>query len=223
VSSTSGYLGKQTNWDVDAFGEQSQSTKEELWGPMDGEIVDYDAAAGTATVKPLYKPLHNGEPVDMQNLYEVPIELPRTASAGLTMPIPAGTKVRLTPQMRSSENYDTDNNGAPSDARSFHLSDMRASITGGDSLTAPMPNVDPDNTHIRFDPEGNFGIKGSPDGKFKIQGSEGNLYDIIATFMELVASDELQINYGSSAGTGHQLENRAQLMALAAKVRAMAL
>ncbi len=48
-------------------------------------------------------------------------------------------------------------------------------------------------------------------------------YDIIATFMELVASDELQINYGSSAGTGHALQNRTQLMDLAAKVRAMAL
>ena len=41
--------------------------------------------------------------------------------------------------------------------------------------------------------------------------------------MELVASDQLQINYGSSAGSGHQLQNRAALMEIAGKIRAMAL
>lgn len=159
----------------------------------------------------------------MPDLVEVPFDIQRTGSAGLTMPIPAGTRVIIYPTMRSMENYDADDDGAPSDRRMFNLSDMRARIDGGDSLSSPLPNVDPDNTHLRFDPDGNFGIKGSPDGKFRIEGAEGNLYDIIATFMEMVASDTLQINYGSSAGTGHALKNRAALMELAAKVRAMAL
>jgi len=186
-------------------------------------VVSYDAATQTATIKPLYKPLHNGEAVEMAELYEVPVEFPRTANSAITHPIPAGTRVMLNPSMRTREKYDDEDDGAPSDGRSFHLSDMRATIAGGDSLMQPLENVDPDNTHLRFDAEGQFGLKGSPDGKFKIEGSEGNLYDIIATFMELVASDQLQINYGSSAGTGHQLQNRSQLMDLAAKVRAMAL
>lgn len=223
MSSTVGYLGKQTNWTKDINGQQSQSTREEMWGPIDGEIVDYDAAAGTATVKPLYKPVHNGQPVDMPNLYEVPVEMPRTANAGLTFPVPAGTKVRLTPGMRSSEKYDTENDGQPPDARSFHLSDMRASLIGGDSLTDPMKNVDAENTHMRFDPEGNYGLKGSPDGKVRLDGAEGNIYDLLAQVVELLAADTLQINYGSSAGTGHELQFKAQYAEIAGKLRAMAL
>ncbi len=218
-----GYLGKTTNLEGDIVSQQAQSEREAMWGPIPGEVVSYDAARGTIEAKPLYKPRHNGKAIDMPNLLEVPIDLPRTANAGLTFPIPAGTRVMLAPAMRSMEKYENEDDGEASDARSFHLSDMRATIAGGNSLSDPMKNVDPDNTHLRFDDEGKFGVRGSPDGKFKIEGSEGNLYDIIATFMELVASDELQINYGSSAGTGHALQNRTQLMDLAAKVRAMAL
>lgn len=216
-----GYLGKTTNDPRDVTDRQAESEREAQWGPIPGEIVSYNGQ--TATVKPLYKPIHNGKAVDMPVLLEVPVDLPRTANAGITFPIPAGTRVMLAPMMRSMDNYDVDDDGSPSDARSFSLSDMRATIVGGDSLKSPLENVDLENTHIRFSADGGFGIKGSPDGKFRIDGSEGNLYDIIATFMELVASDALQINYGSSAGTGHQLFNRAALMALAAKVRAMAL
>lgn len=218
-----GLLGKTTNLDRDVIGRQALSEREAMWGPIPGEIVAYDAAAGTATIKPLYRPRFNGEPVEMPQLLEVPVDLPRTANAGLTFPIPAGTKVHLTPMMRSMESYDDENDGAPSDGRSFSLSDMRASIVGGDSLSSPMGNVDPDNTHLRFDQDGNYGIKGSPDGKIKIEGSEGNIYDLIATALELIAGDRLQINYGSSAGSGHALENRAQLTEIAGKLRAMAL
>lgn len=218
-----GYLGKTTNWSRDVTGAQAQAEREEMWGPIPGEVVDYDAASGTITAKPLYKPIHNGEPVDMPDLYEVPVEFARSGKAAMTFPIPKGTKVMLTPSMRSRELYDAEGKGEASDRRTFHLSDMRATIVGGDSLTDPLKDVDPDNTHLRFSPDGKFGVRGSPDGKFKIEGAEGNLYDIIATFMELVASDQLKINYGSSAGSGHELQNRAELIALAAKVRAMAL
>lgn len=218
-----GYIGKTTNLGRDVMGRQALSEREAMWGPIPGEIVSYDPASGTATIKPLYRPRFNGEPVEMPELLEVPVDLPRTASAGLTFPIPAGTKVMLTPAMRSMENYDDENNGSPSDGRSFNLSDMRASIAGGDSLTDPMKNVDPDNTHLRFDDEGKFGVRGSPDGKIKIEGSEGDIYDLLATAIELIASDRLQINYGSSAGTGHALEHAAALTEIAGKLRSMAL
>jgi hypothetical protein len=171
-----GLLGKTTNLPRDVVGQQAQSERESMWGPIPGEIVSYDASKGTAEVKPLYKPRHNGKLVDMPNLLEVPIDLPRTGSAGLTFPIPAGTKVMLTPAMRSMESYDDANDGAASDSRSFALSDMRASISGGDSLTDPMKDVDADNTHLRFDAEGKFGVRGSPDGKIAIEGAQGNIY-----------------------------------------------
>lgn len=218
-----GLLGKTTNLSRDITGQQAQAERDSIWGPIPGEVLTYDPVSMTATVRPLYKPLHNGVPVGMPDLYEVPVDMPRTANGGMTFPVPAGSKVMLTPQMRAMDDYEEGAGGQAYDARSFHISNMRASLSGGDSLSDPLPNVDPDNVHFRFNKEGTFGIRGSQDGKFKIEGSEGNLYDIIATFMELVAADQLQINYGSSAGTGHQLQNRAALIALAAKVRAMAL
>lgn len=179
-----GYLGKTTNWYEDDVGKMAQATADEMWGPIPGEIVSYDAATQTATVKPLYKPRHNGEPVDMPELYEVPVEQPRTGNMAITMPIPAGTKVMLNPSMRSRENYDEDDDGSPSDGRTFHLADMRATISGGDSLKNPLQNVDGDNAHIRFNADGSYGIKGSPDGKFEITGAQGNVYALIGDAVE---------------------------------------
>ena len=179
-----GYLRKTTNRDPDFVGRRALSDREEQWGPIDAEVKSYDAAKGTITAQPLYKPIQNGQPVDMPELYEVPIEMPRTANAGLTFPIPNGTKVRLTPMMRSREIYDTENDGRPSDGRSFNLSDMVATVTGGDSLTDPMKNVDSENTHLRFDAEGKYGLRGSPDGKYKLEGNQGNIYELVNDAIE---------------------------------------
>lgn len=218
-----GYLGKRTNQPRDIAGQQIRSERENQWGPIPGEIVSYDAAKGTATVRPLYRPIHNGQPVDMPVLFEVPVDQPRTGSAALTMPVPAGSKVMLAPTMRSMDNYEEGEGGQPFDGRSFHLADMRASLAGGDSLSDPLPNADAENTHLRFDAQGQYGLKGSPDGKIRIDGAEGNIYDLLATAIELIASDQLQINYGSSGGSGHQLQHRAELTEIAGKLRAMAL
>lgn len=217
-----GYVGKRTNAAEDSVGEFAQAERDSMWGPIPGVTVS-EWNGRTVNVQPLYKPIHNGQPVDMPVLFEVPLDQPMSGNAGMTIPVPVGTPVMLTPQMRALDDFEEGGGAAPYDARAFHLSNMRASLSGGESLAQDIPNIDLENTHIRFDANGLYGLKGSPDGKFRIDGSEGNLYDIIATFMELVASDTLQINYGSSAGTGHALENRAQLMELAAKVRAMAL
>lgn len=217
-----GLLGKTTNLPRDVVGQSAQTEREAMWGPIPGEIVSYDAAKGTATIQPLYKPRHNGKAVQMPQLLEVPVDLPRTGNAGITFPIPAGTKVMLTPAMRSMESYDEENDGEASDSRSFHLSDMRASIAGGDSLSDPLPNVDPDNMHLRFDPEGKFGIKGSPDGKVKIEGSEGNVYDLLAQVVELLGAATTTVSGGSSTGVW-PITQQPEFAEIAAKLRAMAL
>jgi hypothetical protein len=216
-----GYTGKVTNSAEDAVGQMAQGERETTWGAIPGEIVSYDAAKGTATVRPLYKPKVNGQTLTMPDLHEVPVDQPRSGNSGLTFPIPAGTKVMLAPQMRALDEYEEGNEGDPYDARSFHVSNMRASLSGGDSLSDPLPNADADNTHLRFNPEGTYGLKGSPDGKFKLEGAQGDAYDLIATALELIAADTLQINYGSSAGNGHALENAAALTVIAGKLRAM--
>jgi len=215
-----GYLGKTTNDPRDVTDRQAESEREAQWGPIPGEIVSYNGQ--TATVKPLYKPIHNGKPVDMPVLLEVPVDLPRTANAGITFPIPAGTRVMLAPMMRSMDNYDVDDDGTPSDARSFSLSDMRATIVGGDSLKSPLENVDLVNTHIRFSADGSFGMKGSPDGKFQMMGAEGDVIDLLAQVCELLAVLTTTVSSGSSSGIW-PITQQPALGVLAAKLRAMVL
>ena len=217
-----GYINKKTNDPMDVLTSATQAERDSMWGPIPGEVVSYDSVSGTATVQPLYRPIHNGVAVTMPVLYEVPIDLPRTANAGLTFPIPNGTKVMLTPQMRAIDEYEEGGFGDPYDARSFHLSNMRASIAGGDSLSAPLPNVDPENTHLRFSPDGDFGIKGSPDGKVAIEGKEGNIYDLLVQVVEILGSETTTVSAGSSAGVW-PLTHQAQFAALAAKLRGSAL
>jgi len=220
-----GYLGKTTNGFGYTVGGAAQDEREDMLGPMPGEVVAHHPERGTVDVQPLFK---KWEPSARKNLdypvlLEVPLDMPRSGNSAITHPEPVGTRVMLTPMMRSGENYEAEDDGSPSDRRSFHLSDMRASLAGGDSLSSPLPNVDPDNTHIRFDPEGNYGMRGSPDGKIKIEGSEGNIYDLLATVVELLAADTLVIKHGSSAGSGHALQFQAQYAEIAGKLRAMAL
>ena len=217
-----GLTGKKTNNIDDIISSYTQLERDTMWGPIPGEVVAYDAAAGTATVQPLYKPVIDGDVMTMPVLYEVPVDLPRTGSSGLTFPIPAGTKVTLTPQMRAMDDYDEGGEGIAYDARSFHISNMRASISGGNSTSDLLPNVDPDNTHLRFSPDGSFGVKGSPDGKIAIEGAEGNLYDLLVQVVEILAGETTSVNAGSSAGQW-PLTHQAQFAELAAKLRGSAL
>ncbi|MBX4889764.1 Gp138 family membrane-puncturing spike protein [Rhizobium bangladeshense] len=216
-----GYLGKRTNQPRDITGQQAQSEREAMWGPVPGEIVSFDAATQTATVQPLYKPVHNGQAVDMPQLFEVPVDLPRTASAGMTFPIPAGTRVMLAPMMRSMDNYDTDDDGAPFDGRSFHLADMRATIVGGDSVSSPLANVDPANTHLRFDAAGNYGMKGSPDGKFELIGSEGSIFDLLIQHVELSSEGFTLLGTEGLDHSPRYAEIGAALAVIAGKLRDM--
>ena len=218
---SAGFLGKQTNWQDDVRGASQNAERLSQWGEIDGKIVSFDPIKQTATIKPLHKPVFNGKAVDMPDLFEVPVRFPRTGKGAVTYPVGADDMVVLRPKMRSSENYHEKGDGEPSDARSFSLADMEAHLDGGEPLTDPIKNFDTENTHIRADAEGNYGVRLSPTGKIKIEGSEGDIYSILSEFLELLSTDALQIAYGSSAGTGHALFNKAAYMALSEKIKAM--
>lgn len=217
-----GLQGKTTNGPDDTIGSVAQEERQAIWGEIPGEIVDFDPATQTATVKPLYTPKFNGKPLQMPNLMEVPIRMARAGDGGMTFPVAAGDKVTLRPQMRSTEKYQTGEGDDASDARSFNLSDMEAHLDGGESLTDPIENFDPANVHMRFDKQGNFGVRGSKDGKVAIEGSEGNIYLLLARAVEIIAEHETNVTAGSSAGQySHTLAGEAA--EIAAKLRAMAL
>lgn len=218
-----GLTGKLTNSPDDIAGSKTLEERNSMWGEISGEVVAFDGPTQTATIKPLFKPTYNGKEIEMPNLLEVPVRFVRAGKGGLTHPVEAGNKVVLRPRMRSSENYLTDGGETSSDSRSFNLSDMEAFLDGGESLNDPIQNFDTENMHIRANADGSFGMKLSPDGKVRLDGAEGNIYDLLATVVELLATDRLQINYGSSAGTGHDMQHKAQYEEIAGKLRAMAL
>ncbi|MCW7544918.1 Gp138 family membrane-puncturing spike protein [Aurantimonas litoralis] len=219
-----GYPDKTNVSFEDAIRQTILAEREEMWGNMDGEIVSFDPQRQTATIRPYYRKRLNGEPTQVADLLDVPIEFPRGGGGAVTSPVKVGDKVRLSPMMRDTSNYDEAGGAfAVGSDRSFSLSDMRATLIGGNSLSDPIQNFDPANHHVRFDEAGQYGIRGSESGKVAIEGAEGNIYALIAEALRLIAEDQLQINYGSSAGTGHALQNRAALMAIADKLEAMQL
>lgn len=219
-----GYVGKVPNTRHDIVAQQALAEREAQWGEIPGRIIDFDAQTQTATIQPLYKPRVFGKPIDMPELLEVPVRFQRAGNGAVTFPVKAGDMVTLRPQMRSSENYHVDDDGTASDARSLNLSDMEAFLDGGESLTDPISNFDNENMHVRFDPDGQHGIRGSADGKIKIEGSEGNIFDFLVQNVEKTAEGFTLL------GTEPDLVHRVQyaeigedLTELAEKLRAMAL
>jgi len=184
-----GYRGKTVNAGREVVAAQAQAERETQWGEIPGTVVSFDAATQTASIQPDYKPRHNGEPVDMPQLDEVPIRFARAGGFALTTPIKVGDKVTLRPQMRSSEEYHTGGSYTPvSDTRSFSLSDMEAFLDGGEALTDPIPGFNSSNLEIRS-ADGNFKIEMSEDGKFKLLGAQGDWFDMLARLAEIVAEE----------------------------------
>ncbi len=219
---SAGRQGKTTNGPDDLVGTKQLEERHSQWGEIPGRIVSFDPAKQTATVQPLYKPKFNGKPVDMPQLLEVPVRFTRAGKGGITYPVGEGDMVTLRPQMRSSENYHEDGNGEASDARSFNLSDMEAFLDGGESLKDPIANFDASNVHMRFDEQGQYGVRGSQEGKVAIEGAEGNIYDLLVQVVELLAAETTTVSGGSSTGVW-PLTHQSQFAALAAKLRGMAL
>ena len=210
-----GYIGKTTNGADDIRGASEQSEREDMWGELPGEIVSFDPANQTATIRPLYKKRLDGVPTELPELLEVPVRFQRAGGAAMTFPVKAGDKVSLRPQMRNEDAYHQDGSAfEATSTRSFSLSDMEAHLAGGESLSDPIKNFDPANAHMRFDPEGKYGLRGSPDGKIAIEGSQGNPYKLLAQAVRLLGEDNHQ-------GSPHQ--NKAAILAIADKLDAMAL
>ncbi|MCF1502203.1 hypothetical protein L0F51_00290 [Afifella sp. H1R] len=145
-----GYVGKTTNTERDISGAHLQAEREDMWGEMPGKIVSFDKDKQTATVQPLYKKRLNGEPTALPELQEVPVRFPRVGGFIMTMPVRAGDRVTLRPQMRNNEAYhEEDQEYAANDARSFSLSDYEAFLDGGESLATPIENFNADRLEIR--------------------------------------------------------------------------
>lgn len=219
-----GRQGKTTNSLEDWVGTALNDERMSTWGNIPGRVVAFDSAKQTATIQPLFKPKFNGVPVDMPQLLEVPVRFQRAGGMAITMPIKPGAMVELRPQMRSTENYHTDDDGSASDGRSFNLSDMEAHITGGESLTDPIKNFNNENVNLRANDDGTFGLEMSEDGKIRFKGKEGDTFDLTAEAIEKAADGFTKL--GTEVTLAHKTEYAvigAQLTAIANKLRGMQL
>ena len=195
-----------------------------------GKIVSYDPAKQQATVAIQHKQYHfkddgsrEYEAVDYPELTEVPVLQSRGGGFAFTKPIKAGDGVMLQFNGRSMDQYyKTGENKEPDSLRMNSLSDAIA-IPGFEPETKALANVDNENFHIRNE-AGDAGIKMSPAGKFEMYGQSGeDLVSILHDLLGLLEADQLVINGGSSAGSGHELSNRAGYADLKGKVAGLKL
>lgn len=217
-----GYIGKATNRDRDVIGSQARQSTEDQWGEMVGEVVSFDPKTQTAKIKPLYKKRLGGEPKQIPDLEEVPVRFQRQGGFVITTPVKPGNKVTLRPQMRNSEDYHVKGDYTAPDSRAASLSDYEAFLDGGESLQQPISNFNNTNMELRSE-DGKYKFEMSEDGQFRLQGKEDNWFALLREIAELLASDTLVINYGSSAGSGHQLEHKDDYAVIRDKLKGMEL
>lgn len=219
----SGLQGKETRRGAfEAPASIAEAERMDMIGPISGQIVDFDPTTQKATVKVNYQPRHNGEPVDMPNLLEVPVQMPRAGGYVFSAPIKAGDGVQLVPQMRDMDNWYLDS-GAQQTAtqRAFNWSDMIA-VPGLNPAAKAMANYDNENVFVGTDDHQN-GLRVSPGGTVAIEGNGESLFQILEELLDLLNRDQLQVNYGSSAGTGHELQYRVEYGALRDRLQTMKL
>lgn len=189
-----GHIGKTTNSARTKAELAARRDREDQWGPIRGEVISYDAATQTATIRPkVVKKDGEGNDLMPPDLEEVPVDFGAAGGGGLTMPVKPGDLVMLTATARSSE---ADSDGRATDTRSRALSDMRATVVGGNEPGDGLKNVDAENTHLRADAEGNYGVKLSPDGKMSLAGSQGELMDLLNQVLTALKTEPALINTG---------------------------
>lgn len=211
-----GRVGKVTNSDRTKAELAARRDREDQLGPMRGEVISFDPATQTATIRPkIIKTDGEGNDLMPPDLEEVPIDFPNAGGGRLTSPVRPGDQVILTPSARSSE---ADEPGKAPDTRSLALSDMRATVTGGNMPGEGMKGFDADNTHLGFDDDGVYGLRGNTEGKASIEMAQGELLDLIAQGFELLAAEVAVVSAGSSVGEW-AIKHQGEFAALAGKIR----
>lgn len=213
-----GHIGKTTNSPRTAMAVAAQNERNDQIGTLEGKAYDYDPTTQTARIVISKSDKKDGEgnPLPYPDLMEIPIDFASSGKGGITMPVPDGTEVLLVSMGASSEESD----GATVGRRSSNLSDMRATLVGGNKRGEGLANVDPDNLHIRADKNGQYGHRMSEGGKHAIEGVTGELLDILASGFEALAAEVAVVSSGSSAGSW-AISKQGEYAAIAAKLRGM--
>lgn len=178
--------------DVTAF--RTEEERKDMWTSLPGRVKSFDPTKQTATVEVMYKPRHNGEPVDMPDLLEVPVMLPRAGGFVVTSPVKEGDGVMLQFASRDISNWHGKGEKAEAATQRMHdLSDAVA-ILGMEPSTKALSNYNSENFEIRSE-DGQTKIEITPDGKFKFASSSGE--DILSILRDFMLTMQSHTNLGA--------------------------
>lgn len=218
-----GLNGKASRRGIEGVSKATESERRDTHTSLPGEIVDFDPATQTATVRIMYKPTVNGQAVEPPLLKQVPVSQPRAGGFSMTAPIKAGDPVNLSfDGADTSDYYEGGQQTAGTTKRMNSLSD--ATATPG---RAPGPkalsNFDPENMHLGTE-DGKSGVRVSPDGKLALEGPGGveDIMVIVSELLDILSGETADVKYGSSKGK-HPLTHQGDFAALKARWDSMKL
>jgi hypothetical protein len=170
----------------DAVALKAEEERGDIWTMLPGRVKSFDPASQTITAEVMYKPRHNGEPVAMPDLLEVPVVLQRGGGFTLTHPIKPGDGVQLMFQARNMDNWH--GNGEAAEAATGRMHDLSdaVAIVGLEPSPKKLANYNAQNFEIRSD-DGRNKIEMTPDGKFAFKGARGgdDILQVLADFITL--------------------------------------
>ncbi len=170
---------------TEAVSQEAQNERDTLFTALPGRIVSFDPATQTATVRPLYKAKFNGKPVDMPDLVEVPVVMPRGGGMAFTFPIKPGDGVQLMFQSRSADLwYNEGGEQEAFSARTGDLSDAVA-IPGLEPSPRVLSDYNADSFELRSE-DGTTKIEITNDGKIALESGGEELVNILDEFMAVM-------------------------------------
>jgi hypothetical protein len=134
----------------DAAGAVAREMQKDIHTSLPGQIVSFDAATQTATVKPLIqRQLVDGTVIDIPDCQDVPVHHPRGGNIAFTFPVAAGDECLLCFSERAIDFWH-ENGGAqlPSEYRMHDYSDAFAFV-GFSSKPNAIKNVATDAAELR--------------------------------------------------------------------------
>lgn len=217
-----GYVGRANRGVYDdAHGLKAQDERVDMHVSLPAEVVDFDPGKQTATLKVLWKPRFGDKEVDFPNLLEVPVDQPRGGGGfAVTFPIQKGDQGIVRFSGRDQDNWYLDDGAQPLNTDRLNSFSDGVFYPGLHSQKRAMANYDADNLYFGTDDHKN-GLRVTPQGTVALEGAGESLFQILSELLATLEADSLIIKYGSSAGTGHQLEFRAKYGELLGRLNTM--
>lgn len=204
-----------------AVGAATQAERRDSHTRLPGQIVSFDAATQTASVRIMHMPIVNGEAVSPPILESVPVSQPRGGGFAMTAPIQPGDYVDLTfDDVDTSGFYEGGGQSAPGTQRLNSLSDATATL-GRQPSGGALSGYDVANLFVGTE-DGSNGLRISRAGLVALDGNGEELFTILSELLGVLAGDVSVVATGSSSGSW-PLQGQGDYSSLKARIDAMKL